>query len=94
MNLRTMAAASALAGVGYLLGLSTATSSAQQTFLPSDFQAGATLTLNNNKDVQYSVLAQQGAWIRVQIEDRARVQSPSEKTWIYAPNGTIWTRVK
>jgi hypothetical protein len=79
MNLRTVAAASALA-VTYLLGLATAPSTAQQTFLPSDFQAGAVLTLNNNKDVQYSVLAQQGASIRVQIEDRTKVKSPNEIT--------------
>jgi hypothetical protein len=92
MQIRTLAAAACLVLVGFALGSFTATPSAQQTFLPPDFEVGAVLKLNN-QGLRYSVVAQQGAWVRVQLGDQATTQAPSERIWIYAPNGTVWTRV-
>lgn len=95
MSIRNLALGSALVLVGYVLGTHSASPAAQQTFLPPDFQVSAVLTLdNNNNEVRYSVLAQQGAWIRVKVENPAAARPTDDKTWIYAPNGTTWTRVK
>ena len=64
---------------------------AQQMFLPPAFQPGAKLTLNNDPAATYIVLAHQGAWIQVQRESDG---ASAKETWIYAPNGTTWTKAK
>jgi hypothetical protein len=77
--------------LGYAFGLLSSPAAAQQTFLPPAFQRGSMLTLNNDRAATYVVVSQQGAWIQVQRESEGQ---DAKETWIYAPNGTLWTKVK
>ena len=70
-------------------GLQSSPAAAQQTFLPPAFQLGSKVTLNKDSAATYIVLAHQGAWIQVQRDSEG---PKAKETWIYAPNGTVWTK--
>jgi hypothetical protein len=87
-----------VAVLAYTFGVHSGPAVAQQTFLPMAFQPGSKLTLNNDRAATYIVLSQQGAWIQVHRESEGQSAKPEGQTatemWIYAPNGTLWTKVK
>lgn len=67
---------------------------AQQAFLPPMFQLGAKIVLGGDSDKVYTVLSQQGAWIRVAVTKSGVSVADDTETWIYAPSGTIWMKAR
>ena len=65
-----------------------------QTFLPPMFQLGAKVTLQGDSSKVYTVLAQQGAWIRVAMTKTGSTETDDTEMWIYAPNGTLWSKAR
>jgi hypothetical protein len=70
------------------------TARAQQAFLPPMFQLGAKIALDREGGTVYTVLGQQGAWIRVAIEKSGASVAEETEAWIYAPNGTVWRKAR
>jgi hypothetical protein len=66
----------------------------QQAFLPPMFKLGAKITLQLDRSRVYTVLAQQGAWIRVAASKAGSPEADDTEIWIYAPSGTVWSQAR
>ena len=53
-----------------------------QTFLPPMFQLGGKVTLQGDTSRVYTVLAQQGAWIRVAMTKSGSTETDDTEMWI------------
>jgi hypothetical protein len=93
-----MASKPLLLAAGFVFALYVTPSScvvrAQQVLLPPMFQLGAKLTLQGDSSKVYTVLQQQGAWIRVAMTKSGSTESDDTEMWIYAPSGTVWAKAR